>query len=167
MLEGKSEKLEFQEILSSPHWKKKKWARTKQKCGKKELKEMENKKMMKKKKRWTKGQRKMILHVMIKMILGLITLKHNLGLSILSFETMNLGPHYVPKKSILIEQGYLDWRVSSLRNFCNQQGCGLFSLAKILDKPFTCSGWIFKCIIGQSKKKRKRKKERKKWKTWL
>ena len=24
------------------------------------------------------------------------------------FETMNLGPHYVPKKSILIERGYLD-----------------------------------------------------------
>ena len=55
---------------------------------------------------WT--TKKMILHVMIKMILALITLKHNLGLSILSFETMNLGPHYVPKKFILIERGYLD-----------------------------------------------------------
>ena len=45
------------------------------------------------------GTTKKILHTMIKMILGLITLKHNLGLSIISFETMNLGPHYVPKSS--------------------------------------------------------------------
>ena len=59
----------------------------------------------------------MIFHVMIKMILGLITLKHNLGLSILLFETMNLGPHYVPKKSILIERGYLTEEFSFLRNF--------------------------------------------------
>ena len=34
---------------------------------------------------------------MIKIILGQITLKHNLGLSIISFEIMNLGPYYVPK----------------------------------------------------------------------
>ena len=37
------------------------------------------------------GTTKMILHVMIKMILGMITLKHNLGLSILYFETVNHG----------------------------------------------------------------------------
>ena len=43
-----------------------------------------------------------------KMILGLITLKHNLGLFILSFETINPDLHYVPEKSILIECGYLD-----------------------------------------------------------
>ena len=43
-----------------------------------------------------------------RMILGLITLKHRLGLLILSFETINLGLHYVPRKSILIEYGYLD-----------------------------------------------------------
>ena len=43
-----------------------------------------------------------------KMILGLITLKHNLGLFILSFEIINLGLHYVLKKSILIKYGYLD-----------------------------------------------------------
>ena len=99
--------------------------------------------------RWMKGQWKMIFH---EMILGLITLKHSLGLLILSFETLNPGLHYVPKKSILIERGYLDWRVSSLRKFfCNQQGCCLFSSAKILDKPFTYSRWIFECIIRQSK----------------
>ena len=46
-----------------------------------------------------------------------ITLKHNLGLFILFFETINLGLHYVPEKFILIERGYLDWRVSSLRKF--------------------------------------------------
>ena len=50
----------------------------------------------------------MVFRVMIKMILGLITLKHNLGLFILSFETISPGLYYVPKKSILIERGYLD-----------------------------------------------------------
>ena len=44
----------------------------------------------------------------IKMFLGQITLKYNLGLFILSFETMNPGLHYVLEKSILIERGYVD-----------------------------------------------------------
>ena len=43
----------------------------------------------------------MIFH---EMILGLITLKHSLGLLILSFGTPNPGLHYVPEKSILIER---------------------------------------------------------------
>ena len=51
----------------------------------------------------------------IKWSLVKITLKHNLGLFILSFETINPGLHYVPEKSILIERGYLDWRAFSLR----------------------------------------------------
>ena len=51
----------------------------------------------------------------IKWSLVKITLKHNLGLFILSFETINPGLHYVPEKSILIEHGYLDWRAFSLR----------------------------------------------------
>ena len=41
------------------------------------------------------------------MILGLITLEHNLSLSILSFETVNYDLYYVPEKFILIECGYL------------------------------------------------------------
>ena len=86
-----------------------------------------------------------------------ITLKHNLDLFILSFETMNPDLHYIPKKSILIEPGHLDWRGFSLRGFYNQQGCCLFSSAKILNKSFTCSGWIFKCIIGQSEMKKENK----------
>ena len=120
---------------------------------------MENQRKNDEKERWIKRQWKMIFH---EMILGLITLKHNLGISIISFKTMNLGPHYVPKKSILIKCGYLDWRVSSLRNFlCNQQSCCLFSSAKILDKPFTYSGWIFKCIIRQLIKKMKMERKNK------
>ena len=87
------------------------------------------------------------------MILGQITLKYNLSLFIFSFATINPGLHYVSKKSILIEHGYLDWRGFSLRNFCNQQGCCLF-----FDKPFTCSEWIFKCIIGQSKNEKRKEK---------
>ena len=38
MLEGKYEKLEFQDMLSSPHWRIKKWARTNKKCWKKKQK---------------------------------------------------------------------------------------------------------------------------------
>ena len=96
----------------------------------------------------------------MKRFLVKITLKHNLGLFILHFETMNPGLHYVPEQSILIEPGYLDWKGFSLRDFCNQRGCCFFSSAKILDKSFTCSEWIFKCIIGQSKNKKGKKKEK-------
>ena len=82
------------------------------------------------------------------------------GPIIFSFETMNPGLYYVPEKSILIKRGYLDWRAFSLRKFfVINEGCGLLSSAKILDKPFTCSGWIFKCIIGQSKKWKMKKKK--------
>ena len=41
MLEGKSEKLEFQEMLSSPHWKIE-MSKNRTKMLKKELSEMEN-----------------------------------------------------------------------------------------------------------------------------
>ena len=84
-------------------------------------------KMNEKKERWKQGQWKMIFH---EMILGLITLKHSLGLLFLSFETINPSLHYVPEKSILIERRYLDWRGFSLKIFHNQQGCRLFSSAK-------------------------------------
>ena len=65
MLEGKSEKLEFQKMLSSPHWKiemsknKTKWA----KKGTKRSWELKNEKN----ESWMKRQQKMIFH---KMILG-------------------------------------------------------------------------------------------------
>ena len=79
-----------------------------------------------------------------KMILGLITSKHSLGLFILSFETINLGLHYVPENSILIEHGYLDLRVFFLEKFfIINKAVVFFSSAKILGKLFTCSGWIF------------------------
>ena len=99
------------------------------------------------------------------MILGLITLKHSLCLLIPFFGTSNPGLHYVPKKSILIKRGYLDWRAFSLRKFfVINEGCCLLSSAKILDKPFTCSGWIFKCIIGQSKKRNEKENVTLGWK---
>ena len=66
----------------------------------------ESKKNDEKEKEMNEGTTKKILHTMIKMILGLITLKHSLGLLILSFGTPNPGLHYVPKKSILIKYGY-------------------------------------------------------------
>ena len=93
----------------------------------------------------------------IKWSLVKITLKHNLGLFILSFETINTLHTW---KFILIERGYLDWRAFSLRKFfvINEGRC-LLSSAKILDKSFTCSEWIFKCIIGQSKNEKERKKK--------
>ena len=85
MLEGKSKKLEFQEMSSSLHWKIK-WARTKQKRWKRNPGKW--------KKKWMKRQWKMIFH---EMIIGLITLKHSLGLLIFSFEIPNPGLHYVSK----------------------------------------------------------------------
>ena len=48
------------------------------------------------------------LSCMIKIIIGLITLKHNLGQFIHSFGTINPGLRYIPEKFILIECGYLD-----------------------------------------------------------
>ena len=57
---------------------------------KNELREMGNqRKNDKKKERWMKKRWKMIFH---EMILGLITLKHSLGLLIISFETPNPEP---------------------------------------------------------------------------
>ena len=88
-----------------------KWARTKQKRWKKGTKRIgESKKKWKKRKdneKWS----------FMKWSLVKITLKHNLSLLILSFETRNHGLHYVPEKSILIERGYFDWRVFFLEKF--------------------------------------------------
>ena len=113
MLEGKCENWSSKRCWVSLHENRNEQEQNKD-DKKNELREMENQKKNDEKERWIKRQWKMIFH---EMILGLITLKHNLGLSILSFKTMNLGPHYIPKKFILIECGYLDWRVSSLRIF--------------------------------------------------
>ena len=87
-------------MLSSHHWKTE-MSKNKTKLLKKEPRKMENQRKM-----MNEGTTKKILHTMIKMILGLITLKHSLGLFILSFGTPNPGLHYVPKKSILIKYGY-------------------------------------------------------------
>ena len=93
MLEDKSEKLEFQEMSSSPHWKIKMNKNETKMLKKKEPREMENqRKMMKRKKDEWKDNEKWSL---TKKILGLIILKHSLGLLILSFGTPNPGLHYV------------------------------------------------------------------------
>ena len=156
MLEGKFEKLKFQEMLSSPHWKIE-MSKNKTKCWKKWTKRNGESKEKEKKERWIKKKQwKIIFH---EMILGLITLKHNLGLFILSFETMNPGLHYVPKSPFRLNVDTWTEEVFSLKDFCNQRGCCPFSSAKILDKSFTCLEWIFKCIIGQSKKMRKKMKK--------
>ena len=115
---------------------------------------------MMKKERRMKRQWKMIFY---EMILGLIILKHSLGLLILSFGTPNPGLHYVPRKSILIERGYLDWRVFFLEKFfiINKAVVSfpqptktiLINLSLIQDEF-----WIVKCIIGQSKKMMKKMK---------
>ena len=98
-----------------------------------------------------------------KMILGLITLKHNLGQFILSFKTMNLGLHYVPNKSILIKHGYLDWRGFSLRSLffvTNKVVISVLQPKNILVNYSLVRDefWIFKCMMGQLKKKRMKKK---------
>ena len=93
MLKGRCEKLKFQKTLSLSY-RKIETSKSKTKVLKKEPREMENKKKIKRR--------------IKKMILGLIILKHNLDLFILSFGTINPGLHYVPEKSILIECGYLN-----------------------------------------------------------
>ena len=71
-------------------------------------KKIENQRKMNERKRDEWRDNEKWSFVMIKMILGLITLKHSLALLILSFKTMNPGLHYVTKKFILIKHGYLD-----------------------------------------------------------
>ena len=94
------------------------------------------------------------------MTLVKITLKHNLGLFILSFETMNLGPHYVPKKSILIERGYLDWRVFFLEKFfIINKAVVSFPQPKILinhslDRKEFLNFWVHNKTIEKWKKKK-------------
>ena len=98
MLEGKSEKLEVsRDVELTPL--KNKMSKNKTKTLKKKLRE-EREMNTKTTENDPSGD--------IKMILGPITLRYNLGLFILFFETINLGLHYVPEKSILIERGYLD-----------------------------------------------------------
>ena len=80
---------------------------SKTKVLKNEPREMENQRKNDKKKD-EKKDKKNDLSRDEKMILGLIILKYNLSLFILSFKTMNLSLHYVPEKFILIECGYLD-----------------------------------------------------------
>ena len=152
MLEGKFEKLEFQKMLTSPYRKNKSEEEQNKNEEKGTKRNRESKKENEKKERWIQGLRKMIPHVLIKMILGLITLKHSLGLSILSFGTINPGLRYIPEKSILIEHGYLDWRGFSLENF--HLKIILINHSSIWDEL-----WIFKCIMGQSKKKMKNEKK--------
>ena len=112
MLEGKFEKLEVpRDVKLTPL--KNKMSKNKTKTLKMELKELENKKNDEKNERWMKGQWKIIFH---EMILGLITLKHSLGLFILFFGIPNPGLHYVPEKSILLNvdiwtEEFLPWEI--------------------------------------------------------
>ena len=142
MLEGKSEKLGFQEMLSSPHWKievnKRKTKRireSKKKIWKKEM----NKKTMKNDLSWNDPWTD---HP-----------ETRFGPTYPFFRNQEPWPilrtwkvHFDRTWIFGLKSFFFPWEI-----FRNQQGCCLFSSAKILDKPFTCSGWIFKCIIGQSK----------------
>ena len=158
MLEGKAEKIEFQKMLSSPH-RKNKMSKNKTKMLKKrELRELENKKKWWKMRDEWKDNEKWSF-----MKWSLVWSPWNtIWAYYLFFRNHEPWPvlrtwkvHF-DQMWILGLKSFLPWEI-----FHNQQGCCLFSSAKILDKPFTCSGWIFKCIIGQSKQKKKWKK--KKW----
>ena len=133
MLEGKSEKLGFQEMLSSPYWKVEMSKRKTKRIG-------ESKKKIWKK-RWIKRQWKNDLwsdHPEIQF-----------GPIIFSFETMNPGLYYVPEKSILIKRGYSDWRVFLLEKsfLINKAVVSFPQPTKNLDQSFTCSGWILNCQV--------------------
>ena len=155
MLEGKSEKLEFQEMSSSPHWKIEMSKNKTKMLEKKELREMENQRKNDEKKidEWKDNEKWSFM----KWSLVKITLKHNLGLFILSFETINHGIHYIPKSPFWLNVDTWTEEFSSLRIFFhNQQGGCLFSSAnkKILINLSLIQDefWIVKCIVGQSKK---------------
>ena len=83
-----------------------------------------------------------------------------LGLLILSFGTPNPGLHYVPRKSILIERGYLDWRVLFLKKFfiINKAVVSFPQPTKNLDQSFTCSRWILNCQVHNRTVKKMMKK---------
>ena len=97
---------------------KNKMSKNKTKTLKKELRELENQR--KNDEKWETNEKTMKNDSFMKWSLVKITLKHNLGLFILSFETINPGLHYVHGKSILIEYGYLDWRGFSWGIFHSQ-----------------------------------------------
>ena len=154
MLEDKSERLEFQKMLSLPD--------RKNRC------EQQQKKNMLKKKRGNKEK------WIIKKEMNERTTKNDPSCNDpwSNHPKTQFGPIYLffrnqePWPTLRTWKVHFDWTwILGLKSFLpweifpNQQGCCLFSSAKILDKPFTCSGWIFKCIIGQSKKMKK--------KTWL
>ena len=139
MLEGKYEKLEFQKMSSSPHWKIE-VSRSKTKILKKELK----------KEKWTERQWKMIL-------------SWNDPWS--DHPKTQFGPTYPffrnhkPWPTLRTWKVHFDWtwilglKRFFLEKFCNQQGCCLFSSAnkKILISLSLIRDefWIVKCIIGQ------------------
>ena len=112
MLEGKSEKLEFQKILSSPHRK------------------IENQRKMnekKEKERWMKGQWKMVPH------------KNDLWSDHPEIKFQPIYPffrNHKPWPTLHTWKVHFDWTwILGLKRFflekcCNQQGCCLFSSAK-------------------------------------
>ena len=82
MLEGKSEKLEFQKMLSSPHWKNK-MSKNKTKWGTKR-----NERMRRKRDEWKDNEK----WSFTKWSLVKITLKHNLGLFYPFFRNLKPRP---------------------------------------------------------------------------
>ena len=80
-----------------------------------------------------------------------IALKYNLGMFILSFKPWTLTYITYLKSSFWLNVDTWTEELFPWENCHNQQGYRFFSSAKILDKSFTCSEWLFKCIIGQSK----------------
>ena len=86
-----------------------------------------------------------------------ITLKYNLSLFILSFKTINPDLHYIPKSSFRLNVDTWTEEVFLWKIFVINEAVVFFSSAKVLDKSFTCSEWIFECIIGQSKKWKKKR----------
>ena len=150
MLEGKSKKLEVpRDVKLIPL--KNKMSKNKTKIMKKEPREM------KKWKEWEMNER---------------TMKNDLsrndpwsdhpetqfGPTYPFFRNHSPSLHYVPEKSILIEHGYLDWRVFFLEKFfiINKAVVSFSQPTKNLDQSFTCSGWILNCQVhNRTVKKRK------------
>ena len=167
MLEGKCEN-GVPKVLSSHHRKiiNEQKQENAEKRTKKEKWRIKETMMKKKKKRWTKGQRKMIFRVIIKNDPWSNHPKTQFEPIYPFFRNHKPWPILRTWK-VHFDQSVDTWTEELFpwgNFFVINKGCCLLSSAKILDKPFTCSGWIFKCIIRQSKQKKKKRKKEMKWK---
>ena len=164
MLEGKSEKLEFQKMLSSPRRKNK---------NEQEQNKDDKKKGIKRNGKLKKWEEREMSEKTMKNDLSWndpwLRSPWNTIWACLSFLSEPRTQAYITylKSPFWLNVDTWTKEVFPWENFHNQQGCRPSSSTKNLDKSFTCLGWILNCQVhnGTVKKwwwkKEKMKMERK------